>query len=168
MFLLYDYSFLPTGARTKTQGIALAEKRFGKPTDESLLSCEPYTSVGHWCHARVGATARRLAAVPSAMPLVLINHFPLLRHPTRRLRVAELAMWCGTELTRDWHLSHHVLCVVYGHLHIRRRDRYDGVRFEEVSIGYAREWPYRKPPKSPLRQILPDPLEPAHSHAATS
>jgi hypothetical protein len=30
------------------------------------------------------------------------------------------------------------------------------VRFEEVSVGYPREWRRRKPP-SWLRQVLPDP-----------
>lgn len=168
MFLLYDYSFLPAGAWTKAQGIALANARCGIPTDESLLSCEPYASLEQWCHARVRSTARRLCGIAPATPLVLINHFPLLRQPTRRLRVGELAMWCGTELTRDWHRSHQVLCVVYGHLHIRRRDRYDGVRFEEVSLGYAREWPRGNPPKHPLRQILPDPPAPAQRRAAAA
>lgn len=33
---------------------------------------------------------------------------------------------------------------------------YDGVRFEEVSVGYPREWRRRKP-YSWLRQVLPDP-----------
>jgi hypothetical protein len=33
-----------------------------------------------------------------------------------------------------------VVAAVYGHLHIPRTERYDGVRFEEVSVGYPREW----------------------------
>jgi hypothetical protein len=45
---------------------------------------------------------------------------------------------------------------VYGHLHIPRTTWYDGVRFEEVSVGYPREWRRRRPYRW-LRQILPDP-----------
>jgi hypothetical protein len=45
---------------------------------------------------------------------------------------------------------------VYGHLHIPRTTWYDEVRFEEVSVGYPREWHRRKPYRW-LRQVLPDP-----------
>jgi 3',5'-cyclic AMP phosphodiesterase CpdA len=45
---------------------------------------------------------------------------------------------------------------VYGHLHIPRTTWYDGVRFEEVSVGYPREWRRRKP-YTWLRQVLPEP-----------
>ena len=45
--------------------------------------------------------------------------------------------------------------VVYGHLHIPRTTWHDGVRHEEVSLGYPREWQARaRPPQLP-RQILP-------------
>ncbi len=49
--------------------------------------------------------------------------------------------------------------MVYGHLHIPRTTWYDGVRFEEVSVGYPREWRRRKPYRW-MRQILPDPNYP--------
>jgi hypothetical protein len=42
----------------------------------------------------------------------------------------------------------------YGHLHIPRTTWEDGVRFEEVSLGYPREW-RRGPLRPPLRRILP-------------
>ena len=45
--------------------------------------------------------------------------------------------------------------VVYGHLHIPRTTWHDGVRFEEVSCGYPREWQRRGPAPGPPRQILP-------------
>ena len=45
--------------------------------------------------------------------------------------------------------------VVYGHLHIPRTTWYDGVRFEEVSIGYPREWRKRASGHGTFRQILP-------------
>jgi hypothetical protein len=52
---------------------------------------------------------------------------------------------------------------VYGHLHIPRTTYYDGVRFEEVSIGYPREWQRRGLPDRLLRQILPVPEYPPGS-----
>ena len=38
MFLLYDYSFLPAGAATKAEGLAIAKQRNVVATDEFLLS----------------------------------------------------------------------------------------------------------------------------------
>ena len=45
------------------------------------------------------------------------------------------SLWCGSERTADWHLRYNAACCVYGHLHIPRTTYYDGVRFEEVSVG---------------------------------
>ena len=83
----------------------------------------------------------RLAALDT--PVVLVSHWPLLRAPTRVLRHPEFAVWCGTELTAGWHRSFPVTAAVYGHLHIPRTTVHDGVRFEEVSVGYPREWQRR-------------------------
>jgi hypothetical protein len=47
------------------------------------------------------------------------------------------------------------LAVVYGHLHIRCSTVHDGVRFEEVSLVYRREWTPRGLPRPVLRPILP-------------
>ena len=74
--------------------------------------------------------------VTPTVPLVLVNHWPLVREPTRVLRFPEFAQWCGTDLVADWHLRFHVAAVVYGHLHIPRTTVYDGVPFLEVSLGY--------------------------------
>ncbi|WP_228000215.1 metallophosphoesterase family protein [Nocardia australiensis] len=156
MFLLYDYSFLPPGTHTKQEGLALAEARGAVATDEHLLACDPYASREDWCRERVEYTRARLDALDPEVPLILINHFPLLRRPVDRLFRSEFALWCGTELTADWHRRYNVRCVVYGHLHIRRTDHFDGVRFEEVSIGYPREWRRRGLPEPLLRKILPD------------
>ena len=38
MFLLYDYTFLPEGAATKAEGLAIARERNVVATDEFLLS----------------------------------------------------------------------------------------------------------------------------------
>ena len=45
--------------------------------------------------------------------------------------------------------------MVYGHLHIPRTTWHEGVRFEEVSVGYPREWRKRPEPPGRLRRILP-------------
>ena len=72
------------------------------------------------------------------------------------LRYPEFAMWCGTELTEDWHLRFPAAAAVYGHLHIPLTLEFDGVRFEEVSLGYPREWRRRgDAPPYPVRRILP-------------
>jgi hypothetical protein len=88
------------------------------------------------------------------MPTVLVSHFPLVREPTRVLRYPEFAQWCGTELTDDWHRRFRAAVAVYGHLHIPRTTWYDDVRFEEVSVGYPREWRRYGGPPGP-RRILP-------------
>ena len=163
MFLLYDYSFLPKGATTKAEGLAIARERNVVATDEFMLSPDPYLTRDAWCHARVQATKRRLDALPADTPLVLINHFPLVCQPTDVLFYPEFALWCGTDLTADWHTSYNVVCSVYGHLHIPRTSYYDGVRFEEVSLGYPREWQRRGLPDPLLRQILPTPEYPPGS-----
>lgn len=56
MFLLYDYSFLPEGANSKAEGVAIAKERNVVATDEFLLSPEPYPTRDAWCHERVAAT----------------------------------------------------------------------------------------------------------------
>jgi 3',5'-cyclic AMP phosphodiesterase CpdA len=157
LFLLYDYTFLPDGAATKEQGLAHAYKTGVVCTDEMLLHPDPYPSREAWCWARIEATERRLAARDPALPVVLVNHYPLVREPTRVLRYPQFAQWCGTTRTADWHLKYNAAAVVYGHLHIPRVTWHDGVRFEEVSVGYPREWRRRDRPPAVPRQILPAP-----------
>jgi 3',5'-cyclic AMP phosphodiesterase CpdA len=157
LFLLYDYTFLPRGVDTKDEGLALARRRRAVATDEHLLSHEPYTSREQWCAERVELTRARLDSLDPDVPVVLINHFPLVRASTAALLPPEFAMWCGTERTADWHRRYRVACVVYGHLHMRRTEFHDGVRFEEVSVGYPREWRRRGLPDPLLRRILPEP-----------
>jgi 3',5'-cyclic AMP phosphodiesterase CpdA len=155
LFALYDYSFIPAGATTTEEGLALAYRRGIICTDEHLLHPDPYPTRQDWCRARVAVTAERLAALPPDLPAILVSHFPLTREPTRVLRYPEFAQWCGTTLTADWHQRFRAAAVVYGHLHIPRTTWQDGVRFEEVSLGYPREWSKR--PAGPVipRQILP-------------
>jgi 3',5'-cyclic AMP phosphodiesterase CpdA len=156
LFLLYDYSFLPQGATTKAEGLAIARERNVVCTDEFLLSSEPYPTREAWCHERVAATRKRLDDLDWMNPTVLVNHFPMVRQPCDALFLPEFSLWCGTIETADWHTRYNAVCSVYGHLHIPRTTWYDDVRFEEVSVGYPREWRRRKP-YSWLRQVLPDP-----------
>ena len=155
LFLLYDYSFRLPEHDTIEQGLAYAHEQGLVFTDEILLHPDPYPSRQDWCAARVEATEQRLAALPGDMKTVLITHFPLHRGPTRMLRHPHLAMWCGTERTADWHLRFRAEVAVYGHLHIPVTLEFDGVRFEEVSLGYPREWQRRANPPQPLRRIIP-------------
>ena len=60
MFLLYDYTFLPQGAATKAEGLAIARERNVVGTDEFLLSAEPYATRDAWCRDRVAYTRKRL------------------------------------------------------------------------------------------------------------
>jgi 3',5'-cyclic AMP phosphodiesterase CpdA len=155
LFLLYDYSFLPPPAATAAEALAAARAAGVVCTDEFLLRSDPYRSQAEWCADRVAMTEQRLAAHHDDVPLVLVNHWPLIREPTRTLRYQEFALWCGTTRTAGWHTRFNVAAVVYGHLHIPRRSTYDAVRFEEVSIGYPAEW-HRFGLRGDLaRQILP-------------
>jgi 3',5'-cyclic AMP phosphodiesterase CpdA len=157
LFLLYDYTFRPPGTHTKAEGLAVAYESGVVCTDEELLHCDPYPSREEWCRARLELTERRLAELDLSLPTILMNHFPLTREPTLVLRYPEFAQWCGTTATADWHTKYNAAAAVYGHLHIPRTTWQDGVRFEEVSCGYPREWRRRgTAPRTPV-QILPAP-----------
>jgi 3',5'-cyclic AMP phosphodiesterase CpdA len=156
VFGLYDYTFRPDGAQTKEEGLAIAYATGIVCTDEVLLHPDPYPSREAWCQARIAATERRLDQREPDLPVVFVSHYPLVREPTRVLRYPQFAQWCGTTATRDWHRRYNAAAVVYGHLHIPRVTWYDGVRFEEVSVGYPREWRRRGGPPG-LRRIWPAP-----------
>ncbi|MFF3320793.1 metallophosphoesterase family protein [Streptomyces sp. NPDC002889] len=157
LFVLYDYTFHAPGTATKEESLAAAYSKGVVCSDEFLLHPDPYPSRDAWCRARVEITEQRLAACDPTLPTVLVNHFPLTRHPTEVLRYPEFAQWCGTERTADWHRRFRAHTVVYGHLHIPRTLWADGVRFEEVSVGYPREWENRPASLRAPRVILPAP-----------
>lgn len=157
LFLLYDYTFHPPGTSTKEEGLAYAHQTGVVCTDERFLFPDPYPSREAWCAARVDLTLRRLEECGPDIPLVLVNHYPLVREPTRVLWYPEFAQWCGTTATADWHRRFPVAAMIYGHLHIPRETWYDGVRFEEVSLGYPREWQARDHPPTLPREVLPPP-----------
>jgi hypothetical protein len=125
--------------------------------DEVLLHPEPYLSRSAWCAARCQYTEKRLQEAASRAPLVLINHFPLRQDLVRLRFIPRFSLWCGTRRTEDWHTRFRASVVVYGHLHIRGTRYQDGVRFEEVSLGYPRNWQHERGVQGYLREILPGP-----------
>jgi 3',5'-cyclic AMP phosphodiesterase CpdA len=155
LFVLYDYSFRPDGTATKEEALALAYETGVVCSDEAVLYPDPYPGRDAWCHARVESTERRLARLGPDTRTVLVSHFPLTREPTRVLKYPEFAQWCGTDRTADWHLRYRAQAVVYGHLHIPGTTWQDGVRFEEVSLGYPTELDLNPERPRALRQILP-------------
>ena len=92
-------------------------------------------------------------------PLVLINHFPLRQDLAVLPRIPRFSIWCGTRRTEDWHLRFRADVVIYGHLHIRATHFRDGVRFEEVSLGYPQNYDPHRGIEPYLRQILPHPTK---------
>lgn len=153
MFLLFDYTFAPDGVAPH-RAVEWAADAGIRSVDEELLAPHPFASREDWCHARVEATEARLAALPADARLVLVNHFPLRRDLAVLPRVPRFSIWCGTRLTEDWHRRFNVEAVVYGHLHLRSSRSIDGVRFEEVSLGYPKQWDRSKRIDAYLRRIL--------------
>lgn len=140
LFLLYDYTFRPPGVTSKEDALAIAEVAGVICTDEMLLHPDPYPSREAWCAARIAYTRDRLESLPADARTVLVNHFPLVRSPTRRLHYPDFALWCGTQETADWTVRYRAKAVVYGHLHIPLTSQIDGVVHHEVSLGYPHEW----------------------------
>ncbi len=162
LFLLYDYSFRPDDVAEEA-ALTWAADSGVICADEALLHPDPYPSRAAWCDARCQYTEERLRLAAAQGPLVLINHFPLRYDLARLPRIPRFSLWCGTRRTEDWHLRFPVEAVVYGHLHIRGTRVRDGVRFEEVSFGYPRDWDPAAGLRPYLREILPgpDPTQPA-------
>ncbi len=154
LFTLYDYSFRPdhVSAANALEWAAISGVIC---TDEALLHPDPYPSRSAWCAARCAYTEKRLEEASTRAPLVLINHFPLRQDLVRLARIPRFSLWCGTRQTEEWHTRFPVLAVVYGHLHIRATDYRDGVRFEEVSLGYPAQWDPKRGVQGYLREILP-------------
>ncbi|GAB3869626.1 metallophosphoesterase family protein [Dactylosporangium cerinum] len=154
LFVLYDYSWWPAGSTSTEEAMATAQAAGIVGTDEVLLHFDPHPGRAAWCRARVALTEPRLEAAARDLPTVLVNHFPLVRHPTDVLRYPEFALWCGTDLTASWPTRFRAREVVYGHLHIPRTTWQDGVRHQEVSVGYPREWSRRPTPPARLVPVL--------------
>jgi 3',5'-cyclic AMP phosphodiesterase CpdA len=156
LFLLYDYSFRPADIAPET-ALAWAAESGILCADERYLRTDPHPHINAWCAERCTQAEARLSKASERYPLVLVNHFPLKRELVRLPRIPRFSIWCGTERTEDWHRRFKAKVVVAGHLHIRTTDWIDGVRFEEVSLGYPKQWRIRQGMDAYLRQILPGP-----------
>jgi len=157
LFLLYDYSFRPEDVAFE-DAVDWAADSGVLCSDEVLLHHEPHPSRAAWCEARLRITERRLAAAAAqGCRLILVNHFPLREDLLQLRRIPRFSIWCGTKATEDWHRRFPVETVVYGHIHIKGTHFRDGVRFEEVSLGYPRDWFDDLGVEGYLRQILPVP-----------
>ncbi|OCK80065.1 transposase [Lepidopterella palustris CBS 459.81] len=171
IFTLYDYSFRP--AHVSREGaLAWAEEENIMATDEALLHPDPYPSRDAWCDKLVSRTEERLQeAAANGIPLIIINHWPLREDLVFIPLIPRFSLWCGTKKTEDWHLRFKAKVVINGHLHVRRTDWIDGVRFEECSLGYPRQWVDAKASgldiNGLLREILPGPPAPLSGNAPT-
>ncbi len=157
IFLLYDYTFRPDEVAAD-DAIDWAAESGVVCSDEYLLHPPPHSSRQAWCNARVRSTAKRLReAVQDGDRTILINHWPLRQDLAVLRRIPRFSIWCGTRQTEDWHTRFQAETVIYGHLHIKGTHFRDGVRFEEVSLGYPRDWNQKRGVDFYLRQILPAP-----------
>lgn len=157
LFLLYDYSFKPSSV-AEEEVLEWADAFGGRASDEELLDAIPHRSRKEWCSQRVQlAEAKLQAATDAGHKLVLINHWPLREDLLTARKIGGFSLWCGTRETEDWHTRFNAEAVVYGHLHLNGTQTRDGVRFEEVSLGYPSEWDNELGVGAYIRQILPPP-----------
>lgn len=154
MFLLYDYTYRPDTVPAE-RALNWAAETGVLCRDESVLDPTPWPSRAAWCRARCELTERRLAALPADTQTILINHWPLRYDLARPPRIPRFSLWCGTTRTEDWATRFRARVVVSGHLHFRTTLRRHGVLFEEVSLGYPRDWRTDRGLGWYLREILP-------------
>ena len=154
MFLLFDYSFRPPDVPAE-HAIRWAREAGIGSGDEQMLDPTPWPSIADWCRARCRNTAQRLDALPATARTVLVNHWPLRYDLARPPRVPRFSVWSGTTITEDWARTYRARVVVSGHLHLRTTLWRQGVRFDEVSLGYPRDWRQDRGIAWYLREILP-------------
>ncbi len=156
LFLLFDYSFRPADV-PREAAVAWARASGVAASDETLLNPDPWPSREAWCHARCDLTERRLAALPPEARTILVNHWPLRYDLARPPRIPRFSIWSGTSRTEDWGRRFRARTVISGHLHLRTTLARHGVRYEEVSLGYPRDWRRERGLAYYLREILPTP-----------
>lgn len=173
IFTLYDYSFRPPQVSLEN-AVEWAKEDGVEATDEHLLHYEPYKSRQEWCNVLVDKFRNKLEEAQAAhpeLPMVIANHWPLRQDLVYLKWIPRFSIWCGTTLTEEWHKQFNAKVVVSGHLHIRRTDWKDGVRFEECSLGYPRQWKEAMELGADindfLREILPGPSAPEGGNAPT-
>jgi 3',5'-cyclic AMP phosphodiesterase CpdA len=155
MFLLFDYSFRPSSV-SRDQAIQWARESGVVSSDEWLLGFDPWPSREAWCEARCEYTAARLDRLPAGAQPILVNHWPLRYDLARPPRVPRFSLWSGTTHTEDWGRRYRARVVISGHLHLRTTLWRHGVRYDEVSLGYPRDWTAERGMGWYLRPILPE------------
>lgn len=155
MFLLFDYSFRPAHV-TRAEAIVWARASGVLSADERMLSPAPWTTREAWCHARCAYTQQRLDALGADTRTILINHWPLRYDLAQPPRIPRFSLWCGTTRTEDWGQRYRARAVVSGHLHLRTTLWRHGVRYDEVSLGYPRDWRQERGMAWYFRQVLPE------------
>lgn len=157
LHVLYDYTFGPDEITnehaTVADALAWAAESGIECADERYLDPTPFASRVEWCHERVRLTEARLNDVP--YPTILVNHYPLRQQLAVLPAIPRFSIWCGTRKTEDWAQRYQASVAVSGHLHLRSTRTIDGTRFEEVSLGYPRQWNPSQDMASYLRLILP-------------
>jgi 3',5'-cyclic AMP phosphodiesterase CpdA len=154
MFLLFDYSFRPDDVDA-ARALAWARETRVVSTDERRLDPHPFSSREAWCEARCQETEARLQALPPHARTVLINHWPLRYDLARPPRIPRFSLWCGTKRTEEWPTRFRAERVISGHLHLRTTLYRHGVRYDEVSLGYPRDWRVERGIDWYLRRVVP-------------
>lgn len=155
MFLLFDYTFRPAEVPVD-RAVAWARETGVVSSDEFMIDSSPYPSREAWCHARCEMTRARLDALPAGTRTILVNHWPLRYDLSRPPRVPRFSVWSGTTMTEDWARRYRARVVVSGHLHLRTTLWRHGVRYDEVSLGYPRDWRHDRGIDWYLRPVLPE------------
>ena len=167
IFTLYDYTFRPPEI-PRSEALAWAREVGIEATDEHILHPDPYNTRDEWCHDLVKHHHSRLVAARKRadeenLKLIIVNHWPLKEELAQLFSVPRFKLWCGTKLTKNWHREFGAAVVVTGHCHLRRTDWIDGTRFEEVSLGYPKQWAECRDRgmdvNDMLREILPGPAD---------
>jgi predicted phosphodiesterase len=155
MFLLYDYTFVPEDVEPE-RAVEWAMETDILCADEVLLKPDPWPSREAWCAERCRLTEKKLeAATAEGEATILVNHWPLRYEHAVLPAVPRFKIWCGTRRSEEWPERFGALSVVYGHLHIPRTIEEGGVKFEEVSFGYPKNWErWGRTLEESLRRIL--------------
>jgi|SRR5579883_3302747 len=153
LFLLYDYGFRPSEI-PEEEAVSWANAQGVSTPDEEEIQTIAFQSKPDWCRHRVAQTKSRLEALSSSTRTILVNHFPLRQDRLRLKLGAAFRIWCGTPATDDWHIRYRARIVIHGHLHSPGVDEIDGVRIEEVSLGYPHERVAEPNWRNLFRQVL--------------
>lgn len=154
LFTLYDYSFRPANIE-RNQVIEWASAENCVCTDEVAINPSPFQNIDAWSRSLCEQARQRLEKeLPENARTILINHFPLREDLIYIPKAPRFTPWCGTRQTENWHSRYNADVVISGHLHVRRTLVRDQTRFEEVSLGYARQWDETKGLQHYLKQVI--------------